>query len=1171
VVSTDRIVEDVWPASPPETAQHAVQVYVSQLRKALGDTIARRGPGYVLELEADTVDVHRFGRLVHEGREALGAGSHAVAADTLREALSLWRGPALADFVYEPFAQAEIARLDELRFGALEDRIEADLALGRHVELVPEVEALVEAQPLRERPRGLLMRALYLSGRQADALAVYRSTRETLVDELGIEPGPELRELEAAILRQDESLAPVTPGAPPLRTRRIAAVLSVGLGELDDVDVEVEDREVEDLVATVAATAARHGGQAQTLADGSVVAVFGVPVAHEDDPLRAARAAVELRTALASTDSRGVAAAIDVGEVVSADRGFSGPPIRSAAKLRLRAYTGEVLVSEATSRRIAHAARLEARDDTAAVLVDVPQVAPAFERRLETFVGRHRELRALREALKRTKQRGSAGATLLTGPAGVGKTRLTREFTQRSRGTRTLAGRCLSYGDGITYWPLREMLAQAPDCEEREAVRAALDTDPPAPPGEVALHFRWLCEAIARERPLIVVFDDLHWAEPTLLDLVEDVVLRARGPVLVVCAAREELFEEAPAFLEPSETVRRVDLEGLSGDDAAKLLAELDGSALNPHQRAQLVETAAGNPFFLEQLAALALEGGLVERPLPETVRALLSARIDQLGPGERAVLERGAVVGKEFAAEDVIALLEPTGVPTLEAHLGTLVSRGFVRPRRDGVYAFRHALLQEAVYRGAPKRLRAELHERFADRLDRDYPSLPELDEFVGYHLEQAYRLRSEVGESDRRAARLGEDGALRLGAAGVDAARRADAPAAIALLRRATSIPVLRAGSKSELLSELGMSLRAAGELESALDVLDRAIDLGDEARDRKAAARARLERAYVRVTLLAEPGDELLDAASAAIPAFEAAGDERLVGRALLLAGWFHGGRRDQNRLRQEAAERALEHYRRSNWPVSGAAGEIANALYHGPTPALEAIDRCEKLLSTEALDLHGQAIVEAFLGGLAAQTGEFERARALIDSAITVHDELGQRAAGGMVTASVRAEVDLLAGDDGAALDRLHRLCDELGRAGALSHRASAAGLLAEALYRVGDLDQALSWTEVAESQAPSDDVDARVLWMPVRAKILARQGATDKGAVLATDAVELAGTTDALNRHAKAQRDLGEVLVLAGRANEGLAAYRAALGLYDEKGNEVAAQQTRSLLDDGPPA
>ena len=233
VVSVDRLVEALWPGDPPETASHAIQVYVSQLRKSIGaDLLLTRPPGYVLALDPEQVDAHRFARLTQEGGAALESGDAAAAERALRDALALWRGPALADFLYEPFAQTEIARLEDLRSVVLEERIEADLALGRHAELVSELEALVQAQPLRERSRAQLMLALYRSGRQADALAAYRAARETLVEELGIDPGPELRELEAAILRQDESLllAENVPLAKPaMQFRRLATILFVDL------------------------------------------------------------------------------------------------------------------------------------------------------------------------------------------------------------------------------------------------------------------------------------------------------------------------------------------------------------------------------------------------------------------------------------------------------------------------------------------------------------------------------------------------------------------------------------------------------------------------------------------------------------------------------------------------------------------------------------------------------------------------------------------------------------------------------------------------------------------------------------------------------------------------------------------------------------------------------
>jgi tetratricopeptide (TPR) repeat protein len=325
--------------------------------------------------------------------------------------------------------------------------------------------------------------------------------------------------------------------------------------------------------------------------------------------------------------------------------------------------------------------------------------------------------------------------------------------------------------------------------------------------------------------------------------------------------------------------------------------------------------------------------------------------------------------------------------------------------------------------------------------------------------------------------------------------------------------------------------------------------------------------MERAYTRVTLFAEPGDGLLDAIAAAIPLFEAAADDRLLGRAWLLAGWMHGARRSQNRVRLDAAETALEHYRRSSWPVSTAVGEIASALYYGPVPVADAIDRCEELLRTETLDLYGRANLEVFLGGQLAQTGDFERARTLIASASAAYDGLGQQTSGAILSGMVRGDVDLLARDDDSAESGLRWLCRELERTHAHSHLASVAGSLAEALYRLERLDDALQWTEVGERHSAPDDVDARVLWMPVRAKTLARLGAVEEAAALAGEAVELAKTTDTSNRHAKTERDRGEVLALAGRPRDARVAFGSALALYEAKGNAVEERRVRVLLDE----
>jgi DNA-binding SARP family transcriptional activator len=1199
VVSVDRLIEALWPGDPPETAAHAVQVYVSQLRKALGPVIATRAPGYELELDPERVDASRFERLAQEGRGALEAGDPTAAEGALREALALWRGPALADFLYEPFAQTEIARLEDLRTVTIEARIDADLALGRHAELVSELEALVQAQPLRERPRAQLMLALYRSGRQADALGAYRTAREMLVDELGIDPSPELRELEAAILRQDESLLleDMPLARPAMQFRRLVTILFVDVVEsmalAEALDPEALGRVLRSYFETVSAALVRHGGTVEKYAGDAVMAAFGIPISHEDDALRAARAALDVRVGIAALNEQlaqlhgaglEIRIGMETGEVVATptdarQRLVTGEAVGVAAKLEAAAEGDTIVVGELAGRLIDHVATLEPlepleikgkREPVQAYrLVELAPVAPAFAQRQDArLVGRKRELAALRRMLKRSVEAAAVRVAVVVGPPGVGKSRLAAELTRRAKGVTALWGRCLSYGEGITYWPLREALEQAEESDERDAVLAALDAETPPPAPELAWLFRRFCEARARDQQLVLVFDDVHWAEPTFLELVEHLADQGTGPIAVVCLARDELLHERPSFLEGRANGDRILLDALSGEEADTMLEGLGGAALESDQRARIVQTAEGNPLFLEQLLALALEGGLAEHSLPETIQALLAARLDRLGPGERAVLERGAVVGKEFTRRDVVALVDPDVAPTVDAHLQTLAGRGFVRPRGEGMFGFRHVLVQDAVYRSAPKRLRAELHERYADRLETESAELLELDEFVGYHLEQAYRLRTDLGESDRRTEQLAEDGGRRLGEAGIRALKRGDLPASVSLLRRSTSMLPPGSPLQGEFLCELGIPLGAGGNTDEAIDVLKRAIEHARSAHDVRVEMRARMELEYLQTRRISgSTGDALLEVASAAIDVFEVAGDERSVGRAWLLVGWVQGARRGRHRAREQAAEEALVHYGRSTWPILSALGEIADALYHGPAPVPDAIDRCNTLLQATALNRYGRAHVEDCLGGLVAQRGEFDRARTLIASARETFGELGQRSAAATFSAAILGDVELLAGEVLFAEATFRGLCHELAEMHAYSHLASRAGDLADVLYVLGRIDESYDWTVIAETHSAADDVDALIRWMPVRAKIAARHGALEDALALVGDAVQLAQTTDALNCHAKTRLDLGEILIMAGRAEEARTAFSAALELYDKKGNTVAADRARSLLDD----
>lgn len=1202
VVSVDRLVEALWPGDPPETAAHAIQVYVSQLRKALGPVIATRAPGYELELSPQRVDVHRFTRLAQEGRVAL-EGDDAVAAEgALREALALWRGPALADFLYEPFAQTEIARLDELRTVVLEERIDADLALGRHAELVSELEALVQAQPLRERPRAQLMLALYRSGRQADALAAYRTARETLVEELGIDPGPELRELEAAILRQDESLLleETQLARPAMQFRRLVTIVFVdvvdSLALASTLDPEALGTVLRSYFETVSAAITRHGGTVEKYAGDAVMAAFGIPIAHEDDALRAVRAGLDIQVGMVALNEQlerqhgiglEIRIGIEAGEVLATttdarQRLVTGEVVGLAARLEQAAGTDEIVVGEVAARLVDHAARLEplgeleikglSRPVGAFRLLDLELAAPVFERRLDApLVGRKRELAALRRSLKRAVDSGSTRVAVVVAPPGVGKSRLAAEFTRRAKGVTALWGRCLSYGDGITYWPLREALAEAGESEERDAVLAALEAETPPPAPELAWLFRRFCEASARERPLVLVFDDVHWAEPTFLALVEHLADKGEAPINVVCLARDELDETRPTFLEGRANVDRIEPDALSTEETEALVDALGGTILESDQRARLVETAEGNPLFLEQLLALALEGGLVAERLPETIQALLAARLDRLGPGERAVLERGAVVGKEFTADDVVALLDPEAVPTAASHLATLAGRGFVRPRGEDVFGFRHVLVQDAVYRAAPKRLRAELHERYADRLDTESLELPDLDEFVGYHLEQSYRLRTELGESSRRVGTLAEDAGRRLGVAGLRALMRGDMPATVGLVGRAVFLLPRGDESRHELMSELAIAQYVAGDPDGARVTLGDAIAGAERAGQRRVELRARVEAAYLR--LLSEPegaARDLLAVAEAAVPAFETLEDNRSLARAWLLIGYVQGGIHGNHAAWEEAEERALVYYTRTGFPATTCVGQIAAALYWGPTPVRRGIERCTQLLDEASSGLFGRAAAVPYLGGLHAQEGRFAKARELVAEAERTYAELGSPGAG-VHCGTVRADIEILAGELGAAERTLREQCAYLDAIGDRAHLAVRAAKLAEVLYRQRCFDEAEEWAALSRINAASDDRSAQVILGIVEAKLLARRGAVSEGLELARKTVGVAEATDGLNHIAAACVALAEVLRAAAFKEDAQRALEDAVLLFETKGNSVSATQARGLLIHPVPA
>src|SRR4051812_31933264 len=444
-VAADRLIDELWGESPPGTASKIVQNYVSALRKELpAGALATRAPGYVLEVDPGSIDAVRFEQLAASGRAALGRGDAAAADRLLAEALGLWRGEPFADVDDSPATVAEAGRLEGVRLAAREDRLDARLALGGGPELVPELEALVAAEPLRERPRRQLMLALYRDGRQADALAAYRDARTTLVEELGLEPGPELRRLEQAILAQDPDLGGAPDEALPAEpeSRRLVTALFVDLAP-EAADPEALDAALVGAGDAAAAAIERHGGTVERRGSDALVGIFGIPRLREDDALRALGAALELRDASVVVGS---------GEVVGS----------STAGLRpqLHAAPGEVLVGGPTRALVRGAARFDGPR-----LVEVVHGAPSVPRRINAFfLGREDELTRLHDAYARVVRESRPTLFTLLGPAGIGKSRLATELAE-SIGPEAgiLRGRCLAYGDGITFWPLTEIVEQVGD------------------------------------------------------------------------------------------------------------------------------------------------------------------------------------------------------------------------------------------------------------------------------------------------------------------------------------------------------------------------------------------------------------------------------------------------------------------------------------------------------------------------------------------------------------------------------------------------------------------------------------------------------------------------------------------------------------------------------------
>ncbi|MFZ1878671.1 MAG: adenylate/guanylate cyclase domain-containing protein [Gaiellaceae bacterium] len=882
----------------------------------------------------------------------------------------------------------------------------------------------------------------------------------------------------------------------------------------------------------------QHGGSVEKFIGDAVMAVFGVPLAHEDDALRACRAAAEMRDALPELGIRG-RIGVNTGEVVTgtSERLATGDAVNVAARFEQAAAPGEVLIGKATLALVHDA--VEAEPVQPLTLKGKSQPVPAFrlvsvleppERSHSSrFVGRERELAQIIEAWAHAQADGRCELVTVVGDAGVGKSRLVAEALA-SIEARVVRTRCLPYGEGITYWPVVEVvkqLAELPsDPAAAAAVRSLLGESKVGTSGdEIAWAFRKLLE---EQAPLIVVFDDIQWGEETFFDLIESTALLSAGAsLLLLCMARPELVDQRPSWPSPL----RLDPLPPEASDA------MIGDAVSHELSERIAGASGGNPLFISEMLAMVAEDGDVD--VPPTLRALLAARLDQLDGAERRVLERGSIEGEIFHRGAVQALVpEETQITT---RLAALVRRQLVRPDRaqiageDG-YRFRHLLFRDAAYDALPKAVRADLHARFADWLDEHGYSLVERDEIVGYHLEQASRYMAELGQADPDVA---DRAALRLAAAGRRAGDRLDYRTAHALLSRAV-----------ELLRPRRLDL--ALELEAAWRIVDgrAAAEEADVVAMRAEAASdhsgAMLARATAALFVRVYGGDRttgLVDQewlCRTALPLEEERGDSRrlaLLWRVLAYSANF----RMQNNEHAEAAERELHYSRLAGDFPSDTAG-LDLALILGPRPADEALRALEEIgegCPPGALDL-GRATLLAILGR-ADEAWPLAEARSN-----HVRDVSGGSYSGAEYLA-LMAEV----GDD---RERACRHTAELvGEAGPGSDgvMASWKSMLARDLFYLDRFDEAEPLLE--EARALGWGPVERTLVPAVEALFLARVGDLAQAEERARAAVVTAETeTDNVWLQGWSNEDLAMVLERAGRIEEARQALGRALAVWEQK-------------------
>jgi class 3 adenylate cyclase/predicted ATPase len=1033
--------------------------------------------------------------------------------------------------------------------------------------------------------------------------------------------------------------------AGPHETRRTVTVLfadvsgSTALGE--QLDPESLRALMGQYFAEMRTIIERHGGTVEKFIGDAVMAVFGIPAVHEDDALRAVRAAAEMRDRLVQLNgelqqSRDLViifrTGVNTGEVVAGDSSSSdtlvtGDTVNTAARLEQAAPPGEILLGQVTYGLVRDAVLAEPTEPIQAKgkaepvpayrLVSVIAGAAGRSRRLDApMVGRGRELRVLSDAFDRSVADRASQLVTVLGAAGVGKSRLMNEFQDQLGESATfLVGRCLSYGEGITYWPLADALRSSIAVDDENPLdswRAGLTTLVEGQPQAEAIieqvlgligvgeagggteafwAVRRLLEGMARQQPLVLVIEDLHWATPTFVDLVEHVADWTRdAPILLVCLARPELIEKRPGWGGGKMNATTFLLEPLDATSIDEVLAHLVGTAVATRLGRRIAAAAEGNPLFVEELVAMLIDSGalvsgadglkLVAEPaeldVPPTIEALMAARLAQLPVGDRATLERGSVIGTQFGAAEVGRLSDESERPSVRTALMAMVRRDLLRPDADAAlplgaedeaFRFRHQLIHDGAYEAMSKAERARLHERYAGLLEELPPErVSQFEEVIGYHLEQAHRLLSALG-GQSGAPELALRAASHLASAGMRAQERWDSPAAANLLSRATQLLPPATPPRIALLPQLAEALLELGRFDEAEAALNETIDATDDRLQPVSRASALLTRTWLAMLKGARAADQEADIETALTIA-EASGDLPLTARVRLNRAnrARYLGRleeaRHEGELALDAAQRAgdlgLEAQARlrlaeETWAATIAAASIDRILAENLAFARE-----------HSLRIMEMAVFE-FQAVEAARRGLASEARRLMAESLAIVDDLGSP----MLKASVLAWqgwVEFLVGDAAARERVLRQSCDQLRSLGERASLSTIAAELADALIDLDRTDEAKAVCAVAEEAGAEDDMVTQVFVRLVRGRLAEASGRREEALASVTDGLALADQGEYYELRVRSRLVFAQLLLNAGRLEEARSRAEEVIGLTQVRGDVIFEVRARDLLE-----